>query len=327
MFSISYKDVTVVVQGAIHNEYTPKCLKSIKEHLPESKIILSTWRDSDVSVVKSLCDEVVLSEDPGGIVWIKRDDPRRNTIFSNINRQIISTQAGLARVDTKYSLKFRTDLELVHTGFVDYFNKYQDYDDRYKCVSERVLLWNLYSRNPHLKFSYPYHFSDIVLFGLTQDLRDIWDIPTMPEGDLVRCRKTMCNRYMPEQYIWLSYLRKYKKIECNQYDSSDKRIFVESKNYMLNNVVLLSSDRFGFAVYKKELLRHNRWSCFTHADWLALYHYQTSGEISLDYIRLKIKEAMPTRFHHSVFRLFIRAMTCLLPNKKLRCKFRTLYNW
>lgn len=36
-------DITVVVQGAIDRKLTPKCLKSIRKHLPDAEIILSTW--------------------------------------------------------------------------------------------------------------------------------------------------------------------------------------------------------------------------------------------------------------------------------------------
>ena len=41
-------DISVVVQGAIDKENTPKCLKSIREFLPNAKIILSTWKNSNV---------------------------------------------------------------------------------------------------------------------------------------------------------------------------------------------------------------------------------------------------------------------------------------
>ena len=33
-------DITVVVQGAIDRKLTPKCLKSIRKHLPDAEIIL-----------------------------------------------------------------------------------------------------------------------------------------------------------------------------------------------------------------------------------------------------------------------------------------------
>lgn len=319
------KNISVVVQGPVEHNLTVRCLKSIRVCFPDSKIILSTWEGSDLSTVGLLCDEVVLSEDPGQVVWYRREE---NTIFSNVNRLIVSTRAGLAKVDTKYALKFRSDLELVHTGFLDYFNQYKVYDDRYKCVGERVLIWNLYSRNPHLKNSFPFHFSDVVLFGLAQDLRNIWDIPNMSTGgDLIKYGKVEVAKYAPEQYIWLTYFRKFKEVECAKGWLDDGKVFAESENYMLNNVLLLSREQFGFDVFKKELLGHRAWDCYTHADWMALYRYRFSGEISSGYIWLKFKEVIPYRFPHFVFRQFIKALACLVPNKKLRRKVRGLYNW
>lgn len=325
---IESKDISVVVQGPVCSVTTPRCLKSIRYHLPDSKIILSTWVGSDLSTVNSLCDTVVLNEDPGQVVWYRRPDTEENTIFSNVNRLIVSTQSGLARVDTKYALKFRSDLELVHSGFLNHYKQYPDYEERYKCVRNRVLIWNLYSRNPYLKNSFPYHFSDVVLFGLTQDLKDIWDVSNMStDGDLIRYGKVEVARFAPEQYIWLNYFRKFREVECAQGWLTDRKVFAESENYMLNNVLLLSLEQFGFDVFKKELLGHRAWDCYTHADWMALYRYRFSGEISSGYIWLKFKEVIPYGFPHFVFRKFIKALACLLPNNKLRRKVRGLYNW
>ena len=45
---INSKDISVVVQGAIDKENTPKCLESIRKYLPDAEIILSTWEGSEV---------------------------------------------------------------------------------------------------------------------------------------------------------------------------------------------------------------------------------------------------------------------------------------
>ena len=40
---IDTNDISVVVQGAIDQINTPKCLRSIRKRLPGAEIILSTW--------------------------------------------------------------------------------------------------------------------------------------------------------------------------------------------------------------------------------------------------------------------------------------------
>jgi hypothetical protein len=322
---INPKDISIVVQGAVNANYTLRCLKSIRACLPDSKIILSTWQGSDLSCLKTLYDEVILSDDPGQIVWWKKKNEGKANIYSNINRQIVSTFAGLRKVESKYALKFRTDLFLDNFGFINHFNRYNNYDDKYKCVQDRVLIWNLYTRNPNIKIKYPYHFSDIVMFGLTYDLQEIWDIPLCPKDDYVKWGNSISTRYMPEQYIWLNYLRKHQDIDAPQYYSHEKDIYSESENYMLNNVVLLSQSQFGLKGISKKLKKYNPLTCYTHADWLALYRYQSFGERTLGLMWLKFKELGVHRARHYVWRKAVKAVTCLIPNKKLRHQVRRLY--
>ena len=67
MSKIKSKDISVVVQGAINSEVTPKCLESIRKYLPEAEIILSTWEGSDV--VGLDYDKLVLNKDPGTFIY------------------------------------------------------------------------------------------------------------------------------------------------------------------------------------------------------------------------------------------------------------------
>ena len=49
MGKIKNEDISVVVQGAIHPEWTPLVLKSIRKSLPGARVILSTWEGTDIS--------------------------------------------------------------------------------------------------------------------------------------------------------------------------------------------------------------------------------------------------------------------------------------
>jgi hypothetical protein len=323
--------ISIVVQGPVHKVATFGCLKSIKSSLPDSRIILSTSIGTDISYLESLYDEVVFSEDPGPNMQSRWVNGAKDKIkFSNLNRQIKTSVNGLLRVETKYVLKFRTDLALCNPGFLNYFDSYQEFDDKFKCVEKRVLLWNLYTRNPKIKFPLAYHFSDVVMFGLRDDLLNIWDIPLSAPDDIVKYGKHEFARYAPEQHVWLNFLRKYHAIECPEFDTKCEDVIRESENYMLNNVVLLNTKQFGLKVLKKDILSHHAWTCYTHRDWLALYKKSIFKESTLGYIWLCIKNNYKLIFFvplaiNYVWRKVVKAVTCLIPNKKLRRQVRRLY--
>lgn len=287
---VLFEDLTVVVQGPVDGEQTAYCLKSIRKCLPGSRVILSTWIGSDLSGIELLCDEVVLSEDIGAVVQRgSNDGSKLKNRYSNINRQIRSTLGGLNRVESKYVLKIRTDVALENSNFLKYFGLYEDYDAKYKYVQQRILLWNLYTRNPHIRHQYPDHYSDVVMFGLRDDMLNVWDIPFCSADDNIIIGDYLCARYFPEQYLWLSFLRKYNNVNCPQYDTKCKEIKKISECYLVNNVVLLNSKQYGLEVLKKSILSHCPWTCYSHADWRSLYNKQNSGKTSGSYIWLKLK--------------------------------------
>jgi hypothetical protein len=79
-YMISDKDISVVVQGPIHKQdnLTKRVLESVRTHLPNAELILSTWKGSDVDGLD--CDVLLLNDDPGAINGY------------NVNRQIVSTR-------------------------------------------------------------------------------------------------------------------------------------------------------------------------------------------------------------------------------------------
>ena len=61
---IDTKDISVVVQGAVDKENTPRCLKSLRKHLPGAEVILSTWEGTNTDGLDY--DVVLYNQDPGG---------------------------------------------------------------------------------------------------------------------------------------------------------------------------------------------------------------------------------------------------------------------
>ena len=93
MEKIADKDITFVVQGPVQASkvrkqlagITEQCLRSIRDHFPESKIILSTWKGQPH---QGLDYDLVLELDDPGPNFIYHGDER---IQLNNNRQLHSS--------------------------------------------------------------------------------------------------------------------------------------------------------------------------------------------------------------------------------------------
>ena len=114
--NIYFNDISVVVQGVIDPIFTPICLNSIRKHLPEAEIILSTWKGE---TIKNLdYDILILNDDPGAFIYTSTNK------VQNQNRQIVSTRNGILNASRKYVLKIRTDMQILGTKFLTFWNKY-----------------------------------------------------------------------------------------------------------------------------------------------------------------------------------------------------------
>lgn len=242
---INSKDISVVVQGAI-TIYTKECLESVRKYLPEAEIILSTWENSFVDNL--IYDKVVFSENPhenwdmfipGNVNgWSKTN---------NINRQIISTNAGLALATRRYTIKFRTDFILSSSDFInDYFNiiKIADnYSPKWKIFTQRILTVGTGNVN---KMGLAFHLADYIALGLTSDIKKLWNIPLIDEdyanfGLNNNIKEYHCFnfKYAAEQKLLLDNIDKlnidYHKPK-NYFDVS-KEIKEDSENVLINNFI------------------------------------------------------------------------------------------
>ena len=184
-------DISVVVQGPIHTQdnLTKRVLESVRTHLPNAELILSTWKGSKVDGLD--CDILLLNEDPGAL--------EKQPISRNLNRQIVSTRNGIMASTRIFVLKLRTDCMLSGKGFLSFFEKFPNRNPKYSVFKNRVVTITLYSRNPRC-YLYLFHPSDISQFGKREDLLLNWDIPLLSqEGKQI---------FMPESYIFIECLKK-----------------------------------------------------------------------------------------------------------------------
>lgn len=240
-------EISIIVQGPVVENLTRRCLLSIRKIFPESELILSTWNFTPVD--KLPFDKVVFSEDPGGILLA---ETKTHKYYSNINRQIISTKAGLNAATRKYAIKFRTDMLFFSSNFLNFFFLYPFRNEQYRFLKNRLIVSTIFSPNPS-RNKKPFSISDWFTFGLTEDVKNLWNIPLAPEPETSLWFKSHplpssekdTMRYRPEQYIWLSFLRKYIDVPCeHQWDYGEHNRVLHELS-LVNNVILLHPREIG----------------------------------------------------------------------------------
>jgi hypothetical protein len=215
-------DISVVVQGPIHTQdnLTKRVLESVRTHLPDAELILSTWKGSQIDGLD--CDVLLLNDDPGAING------------HNVNRQIVSTRNGLQKATRTYAVKLRTDTQLTGTGFIDAFDKYPERREDFKVFEHKIVIPTLYTRNP--RRSYLFHPSDVFQFGLRSDMIELWSIPLYSKTVIFNSEFGS----PPEQFLWLSVLKeKGFNITCSLNTLSPLLAFV-SEASLFNNFIIQS---------------------------------------------------------------------------------------
>lgn len=292
---IDSKDISVIIQGPVYKktDFSNKCTKevveSIRELLPNAEIILSTWEESDVDDLK--VDKVVFSKDPGnwntdyGIVM--ENGSSLNSM--NINRQIVSTVAGLQKATRKYAIKTRTDIILTKTDFLTDFLLYNNPSNKmYKDVlRHRVIAMS--ATNPRLNVPQPFFICDFFFFGFTEDLIKVWEIPLIDEKSQKKRPGTdnigYYENYGAEQFLWLGFLRKYQNVECKNCQDISNNAIERSEISFASYAILMPAQTLGLYSLKigkgGYLAKASNTGQYTYDDWKELYNRYCNGKIKI----------------------------------------------
>lgn len=250
------KDISVIIQGAITDkDNTIRCIQSIRQQLPDAEIILSTWKGADVKNL--LVDKLILSDDPGALVYKTKTD--------NTNRQIVSTISGLRHASRRYSLKIRSDSVLESNAFLENFStKYPKRNQKYSIFNERITTCTLFTKkflDRYSKIPTPFHISDWFHLGCTSDLQYLWDIPLISEKKYLKVNLGIqflykdlwiFSRYAPEQYIFLMAAKKrFYDIEFDNMLNFNTRTIEFSKALIVNNFFVIPPKRLGYSLLKE----------------------------------------------------------------------------
>lgn len=259
MGEVDSKDISVIVQGAIDSINTKSCLSSIRKYLPNAEIILSTWKNSNIS---NLDFDILLENDDPGYSYYQNPKDYPETKVNNVNRQIVSTINALKYSTKKYSLKIRTDFEICSNDFLKYFDKYNLRDERLSIFKRRIFITSWLT-------THSFFPCDWVQFGLTKDLIKLFDIPLMSTADseyfyykAFKNKKEKnifdkCNsqlRYFPEQHIFYScFKNNYYDIGYKDFLNDTKIIQSISEEILLDNFAILESNIFYIKPLKSSL--------------------------------------------------------------------------
>lgn len=249
---IDTKDISVILQGPIEIPVTKDCIESIRKHLPESEIILSTWKGSYVDELDY--DILILNEDPGAKIC-----DSINMVTNNANRQLISTKNGIIKSTKKYIFKVRTDSIILNNNFLNYFNKFNVYNNKYKIVNSRIIVSSIYSKEYSCEnlFKVLFHPSDFFMFGYANDIKDYFiDTPIINDIELSNYPlkypnripfKAFFFRYAPEQYFCYSWVKRhFNNIIFDDWSDWHYTNLEQSINILYNNFVFLETEQSGF---------------------------------------------------------------------------------
>lgn len=363
---INKSDITILVNGKIEKD-TSVVLINIRNLFPESKIILSTWKNSNMANLNY--DVLVENDDPGARVfnapkWVKpdKDGFTRFTIGdkkfknipkqNNVNRIIQTIKSGIEKVETKYLLRIRTDLVVKNINFLNYWDKFQIYDNKYKIFKHRLINSSTYSQFAHVMRHgiqlLPFHMSDWLHFGLTEDIKLLYSCPfqNLEYSSQYWYNKRQRKQYdpfidagwqfPPETYVLYSLVKKYfPNVEYKDSDDYNKENMSFSNKIIANNFINIDDCNFKFVV--KKYPRIVDWSpelydgFITYLEWQNLYKVYCDKLYKfcdIDFKRLKVlinifnlKLLIKEPKKHLKFIIKLLYYSCFFRKNKLRKYF------
>lgn len=280
MKGIPNSQVTVVLQGDLRPG-TRLAIDSVREALPGARLVLSTFAGATTGEVAGLVDAVIASRDPGAL-------PPATFVAAgpanNINRQIVSTRAGLSAVQTPYALKMRTDCLLRCRSFIDLYEGIGRLDQ----AGNRIVASSFFTRHPRGIAAYQFHLSDWFLFAKTTTLQTYWSRPLVsleeatwfehsPHrwGSTAIARRFRA-RYTQEQFLATAYARTRGYLVP---DFLDDRQFAatEYERFLAHECIVASPEELGFELPKyarQSQTLYQSFDCVIHSDWESMFYRQ-----------------------------------------------------
>ncbi len=197
---LTYPRTGIILQGPLllPDDFTLETIKLYRRHFSDQPVILSTWSDEPPEALRAC-------EAAGAILVIK--DAPANPGPSNINRQIVSTRAGLAKcaeLGVEYAVKSRTDLRMYNPNALAFLHSLLLAFPLGQVEHQRRRIAGLGLNT--LKYR-RYGLSDLFLFGATEDLERYWACPLDPREAApdapfgAHAELRLCEVYLEANYL------------------------------------------------------------------------------------------------------------------------------
>jgi WavE lipopolysaccharide synthesis/Glycosyl transferases group 1 len=278
-------EVSFVLQGPIERDgpaWTARACAAIRAHFPGAEIVVSSWRGAAAAGLD--CDEVVLSEDPGPV-----GSARFNT---NVNRQIVSTVAGLRAASRPLVVKLRSDVVFHDAVLLHHWGRWEERCDALALFERRVLVPNVFTRRPGYLAPLPLHPSDWSCMGTRADLERLFDVPLQTDAGAVGAAPAPGIAALwsadlsglaatPEQYLWTSALRRVAPdLRLEHVWDLTRESFEATEVSFANNLAILdlyvqygaSNPKYAYANR-----RPGDRTLYDHTQWLELYERHCRG--------------------------------------------------
>jgi hypothetical protein len=175
------RDVSVVVQGPVMGPankaaapLTRLVLDSVRRAWPGCELILSTWKGAATDGLDY--DELVLNEDPGAVPL---NDTTHRHLYNNLNRQIVSTRNGLAVATRPFTIKLRSDTQVLQPLDFSILERGAP-PPEWRLLEKPIITLHLVTRHP-LRRPVLFHLSDLFHAGLREDVVRLWSLPLVEE--------------------------------------------------------------------------------------------------------------------------------------------------
>jgi hypothetical protein len=279
---VKTSDITIVFQGAVkayaQRDGVPfaQCVRRTRKALPNARVVLSTWEGTEIPAGAAL-DDVVFSPDPGPLAPLKLTDNKAN----NINRQIVSTLAGLRAVRTGHAVKLRTDCFLEHAGFLDFHARQARRDTQ----PRRIVTSAFFTLDLDMFERIPYHVSDWFQFAPSEVLQSYWNVPPMTQGAARHYEqhrhavgsnvweKRFRAEFAVEQYICMAYARGLGYRVPRYLNDTSEDVVRDYRRYLASETLVLDPWQIGVVFPKYTWVNNSVVQSLNnvmHLDWLAL---------------------------------------------------------
>lgn len=271
ILSVSVTDVVAgELQGGV---LTNPCL--VRRHGDDGHL------QAALQAITDSCDLVALCKGALPLPPIKSDSAKLN----NTNLLIAAARHGLALASGDYVLRIRSDLIFLDRGFLDQYEQGGMLPRGTAAVfKQRVLISWLYTLNPFTVERMPLHFSDWFHFGLTSDVRQIWDVPPITLRDALYYRtrphvpgsnaaERLFNirRAVEQHILYHCFKRHFPGLVLDHH--TDQTSGTLALDILVDNFVLcdLVAARCIFEKYAGEFANpEQRTHCLTPGDWLKM---------------------------------------------------------